>query len=212
MFVLISQRDVSAEKGANRDALEQDYISYYEKFGINLIQVSNNCKNVEEYFELPIYGVMLSGGKSSANRERTEKKLLEIAISNKIPVLCECHGMQFMNVFFGGSLVEDIKEKTGVNHVDVTHSIRIVDENASLFLGKKETMVNSFHDQGITKDNLSAKLKIFALAKDGSVEGIFHPEYPIAGFVWHPERDGSDEGLNKKLVSAFIKKELFWEK
>ena len=228
MFVLISQRDVPAEKGANRDALEQDYVSYYAKFGITLIPVSNNSENIEEYFKLPIYGLILSGGNNvnpklynqeskypsdfSVNRDNTEKKLLELAIKKKLPVLCECRGSQFMNVFFNGSLIQNINDEIGTNHVAVAHKIRIIDEKVSSFLGKTETIVNSFHKQGFTKEQLSKKLESFAIAEDGIIEGIYHPEYPIAGIQWHPERSGCDEELNKRLIQAFIKGELFWKK
>jgi len=227
MFVLISQRDVLAEKGANRDALEQDYISYYAKFGITLIPVSNSSNNVEEYFKLPIHGVILSGGNNvnpklynqepkypsdfSINRDNTEKRLLEVAIKKKLPVLCECRGSQFMNVFFEGSLIQNLKEELNTNHIAVTHQIKITDKEVSSFLGKTETKVNSFHGQGFTEKELSPKLKHFAIAEDNVIEGIYHPEYPIAGILWHSERDNSDKELDEKLIKAFISKELFWK-
>ncbi|MBI2498712.1 gamma-glutamyl-gamma-aminobutyrate hydrolase family protein [Candidatus Woesearchaeota archaeon] len=228
MFILISQRDVPAEKGANRDALEQDYVSYYEKFGITLIPVSNNSKNIEEYFKLPIHGIILSGGNNvnpklynqeakypsdfSINRDNIEKKLLELAIHKKLPVLCECRGSQFLNVFFGGSLIQNLKEELNTNHIAVTHIIKITYKEVSSFLGKTETKVNSFHKQGFTKKELSKKLKVFAIAEDGVIEGIYHPDYPIAGILWHPERDNSDKELDEKLIKVFVEGTLFWKK
>ncbi|MEK6935083.1 MAG: gamma-glutamyl-gamma-aminobutyrate hydrolase family protein [Nanoarchaeota archaeon] len=228
MFVLISQRDVPAEKGANRDALEQDYVGYYEKYGIKLIPVSNNTKNFEKYFELPIHGIILSGGNNvnpklynqepkyksdhSDNRDNTEKKLLDLAIQKKLPVFTECRGTQFLNVYFRGSLIQNLKEELNTNHIAVTHKIKITDKESSKFLGKNKTTVNSFHSQGFTEKELSSKLKHFAISDDKIIEGIYHPDYPIAGILWHPERDNSDKELDEKLVKAFINKELFWKK
>jgi len=228
MFVLISQRDLTVEKGANRDALEQDYVSYYGKFGITLIPVSNDSTNIEEYFKLPIHGIILSGGNNvnpklynqepkypsdfSVNRDNTEKKLLEIAIKKKLPVLCECRGMQFMNVFFNGRLIQSINDEIGTNHIAVNHKIKITDEKIASFLGKTETIVNSFHKQGFTKKELSKKLKPFAKTEDDIIEGIYHPDYQIVGIQWHPERDSPDKEINEKLIQAFIKRELFWKK
>ena len=119
--------------------------------------------------------------------------------------------MEFLNVFFGGTLIQDVKGKIGVNHIGVKHPVKIVDEEASKFLNKKSFIVNSYHRQGLDKDSLSQKLKPFAVADDGTIEGIYHPKHAIAGMLWHPERGGSDKASDKKLIDAFLKRELFWK-
>ena len=140
----------------------------------------------------------------------TCKKLIEIAIERKLPLFGNCRGGQFINVFFKGKLIQNIKEKTGINHVNAKHKVKITDKNAG-FLGNKEFIVNSYHEQGIMKGILSSELKEFAITDDGIIEGVYHPKYPIAGVLWHPERPGSDKEADKRLIEAFIKRKFFWK-
>ena len=116
MICAISQRNMKTDKG-DRDALENSYVKYYEKFGITLITIPNISKNIDAYFNnLKIKGIILTGGDDihpslyngpimvgnySKERDRTEIKLLKISVSKRLPVLANCRGAQLMNVFFG---------------------------------------------------------------------------------------------------------------
>lgn len=226
MIIAISQRNMKMGKGTNRDALENDYVQYYESFGVILAPIPNVSKGIGKYFDsMPIKGIILTGGNDinpalygekpqnedfSEDMDSTYKKLIEIALERKLPLFGNCRGGQFINVFFGGKLIQNIKEKTGVNHVNAKHKVKITDKNAG-FLGKKEFIVNSHHKQGIMKGTLSSELKEFAITDGGIIEGIYHPKYPIAGVLWHPERPGSDKEADKKLIEAFIKRKFFWK-
>ena len=231
MFVAISQRNEKSEFSDYRDSLENNYINYYECFGIKLIPIPNSSNNVKNYFEeLPIKGIILTGGgdvnpnlynqepKYATNfsrlRDDTEKSLLEIALEKNLPVFCNCRGMQFMNVFFGGSLIQDIKLElnTKIDHLK-PHYVKIIDNKVYEFLKERRFMVNSYHNQGLTLENLSKELKTFAISESDSViEGVYHPNYPIAGLQWHTERRSLDRNIDEKLVEAFIKRKLFWQK
>ena len=227
MIVAVSQRNMEMEKG-NRDALENTYTDYFEKFGVILLPIPNTSKNLNKYFDnIPIKAIILSSGNDvnprlygkkpqnediSEDRDNTEKLLIEISIKRKLPLLGICRGTQFMNVHFGGSLIQKLKDKTDFNHVAVRHPVKIAGKEAVKFFKTKKFTVNSYHNQGITEETLSSKLRAFAVSKDGSVEGIYHPKYPMAGVIWHPERQGSDKEANKKLIKAFLNRKLFWEK
>jgi len=96
MIIAISQRNIRIDKGAGRDALENDYVAYFEKFDITLLPIPNVCKSLDKYFDdITIKGIILSGGNDvnpvlyggkpknedfSEQRDNTEKNLLEIAI------------------------------------------------------------------------------------------------------------------------------------
>ncbi len=223
MLVAITQRQDKNKHGDLMDNLELNYINYLMKFDIQPIIIPNISEKVESFFELPIEGIILTGGNGvnpelygkkaeedsdiSKKRDETEKKLLEIAIKKKLPVLGICRGMQFMNVFFGGKLVRISDEVKGaVCHVATTHKIKIIDEN---FLGR-ETEVNSYHNYGVIEENLGKDLNIFAKSTDDVIEGVYHKDLPIAAIEWHPERTSPDENINEKIIKAFINKELFW--
>ena len=222
MWVAISQRSDKNKHGDRIDSLENSYVNYLEQFGMKLVVIPNITGRVREYFEnIPISGVVLSGGNDidpvsfgdkpnnelslAPARDKVEKELLDIAVEKKLPVLGICRGMQFINIYFGGKLIDIRKDYT---HPPRTNHLVTIQEADSL---GKEFMVNSYHNFGITMNILSSSLKPFALSPEGMVEGFYHSSLPIAGIVWHPERTSPDEEANKKLITDFVNKELFWK-
>jgi len=201
IWVAVSQRNTKFKWG-DMSALENNYLEYFEEFDFRIIQIPNITNHVESYFdEIPIKAVILTGGGDVGHflpRDKTEKKLIEIAIRRKLPVFGICRGLQFINIFFGGKL-KNIK-----GHVATTHEIKIIDPKLSKLLGKEKIEVNSYHNQGITKSCLSPKLTPFAISNDGIVEGVCHKKYQIAGIMWHPERSSLNGVTNKKIIKNFI--------
>jgi len=219
--ILISQR-ISSQNGDPMDSLEQSYINYYRDLGFNLIPVPNIPERVSQIFKEQgqIGGIILSGGggistgfygdcKDKDNelikeRDLTEEELVRLAIENKIPLLGECRGMQFLNVCFGGRLVDDIKNdyQTTIEHVGETHEVIIA--NGYLGINPERIVVNSYHNSGISEEGLSNELKSFAKSSDGLVEGFYHRDYKIAGVMWHPERSGCSKGFNERIIKSLF--------
>lgn len=217
--IAISQRVTVSPKGADRDCLEQDYIRYYQKFGIILIPVPNILENIERFLdESGVSGIILSGGNDiipetyggiscenkdySAKRDNTEMQMIDFAIKNNIPLLGECRGMQIINIYFKGGLIQDIKSQfPAISHIG-EHEIEITDNSFKQYLGTSRMQVNSYHDNGMSENELGDKLVHFAKSNDGIIEGIYHPELPIFGIMWHPERKA--DVLSDKLVNLFL--------
>jgi len=214
------------------DSLFADYTKFFEGLGCRLHCVPNYTREVQNIFErLPIEGVILSGGNDisaefagasgtdirnpSPERDALENKLLTAAIERYLPVLGICRGMQFINCFFGGSLTQNIETElpTAGNHVRDIHPITIEESSAVTLLGRDTFTVNSYHHQGIQLHQVATELNVFAMHKhDRMVEGIFHPDKPIAGIQWHPERDGNYEEANITLVRAFLARRRYWKR
>ena len=228
MWVAISQRMDMNAHGSKINNLEANYVKLFNEFDMNLIQIPNDPKNLERYFDdLPIQCIVLSGGNdihpsyydgevmeglnASLERDRTEEALLVMAIEKKLPVLGICRGMQFINVYFKGGLIVDIKESVGdeVSHVASDHEIFIADNGWIDLLGDR-IMVNSYHNSGITKGTLSPELISFANAGDEVIEGFYHPTLPIVGIQWHPERESPDEIVNAKIIELILNNKGFW--
>ena len=122
-------------------------------------------------------------------RDRAEWVLLNAFLAAGKPVLGICRGMQVLNVFLGGTLLQDLGEARRPLHQgaeDVFHSVQTAPGSLlARFLGP-EALVNSAHHQAL--DRLGGDLWATAWASDGTVEGVEHRTRPALGVQFHPER------------------------
>lgn len=119
------------------------------------------------------------------------------------PIFGTCRGLQFINVYFGGTLLQDIKGHRIEN--EGKHGIEIFENTPFYGAFKDLDGVNSTHHQCI--DDLGKGLTLFARADDGTPEGIWHESGRIFAVQWHPERildAGGDKvyELVKRLYSG----------
>lgn len=112
--------------------------------------------------------------------DETDKLIIEHALKYKKPLLGICRGHQVINVFMGGSLIQDI----GTNHRDCTHMVKSISNEIVNF--EDEFTVNSYHHQVIKvlADDLIETVR----SVDGYNEGYVSYKYPIICVQWHPER------------------------
>jgi putative glutamine amidotransferase len=161
---------------------------------------------------------------ADADRERTDFALLNHAFTEHKPVLAICYGVQSLNVFLGGSLIQHISSRdasseirTGIPHptneqvgTDFRHPIRIESGTriAAIVQGI-DGAVNSSHHQAIREPGRG--LRVVAHAPDGVIEAV---EWTgdanwVTGVQWHPERMAGTEalaqGLFRELVAAAVK-------
>ncbi|MBI3126033.1 MAG: gamma-glutamyl-gamma-aminobutyrate hydrolase family protein [Candidatus Tectomicrobia bacterium] len=233
MWVFISQRQVVGPHGDTRDALENSYVEFLERNGVLPLPVPNALRDPASYLKAsrPIDGVVLTGGNDvcpaeygekalretdvSPARDRTERALLDLAVRRRIPVLAICRGMQFLNVYFGGRLVQDVsRQLRRKGHPPAKdHAVDFVEERMSRFLGRPEAEVNSYHNQAVIAEGVAPLLKPFAIEREeGIIEGLFHPALPIAGVQFHPERRPQEDPVSLCLIEAFRGRKLYWGK
>lgn len=145
-------------------------------------------------------------------RDRAERIVCDLAVERKIPILGICRGIQMMNVYFGGSLYQDIpaqipseiKHRMEKPYHRVGHSC-IVEKGTPLhaLVGGELIGVNSHHHQAIKQ--LADGFEVMARSEDGVIEAIFDPRKPFVwGVQWHPERIWDIEASSAKLFEAFI--------
>lgn len=155
---------------------------------------------------------------SDPARERTDFTLLEQAFGDQKPVLAICYGNQSLNVFLGGTLVQDIASElhTGVQHEwtgrkqgtpEPFHGVRIdAGSRLSHLAGAAEVSVNSSHHQSIREPGRG--LRIAARATDAVIEAVewMGDANWVLGVQWHPERmiegDSLAQALFRDLVAA----------
>lgn len=147
-------------------------------------------------------------------REECDRILLEHAEGSGKPVLAICYGVQSLNVWRGGTLVQDI-HPLPVNHragksVAVAHSVLI--SSASL-LGSllpaseapaegafRRLPVNSSHHQAVAVPGEDLSI-VARSTEDGVIEGVEGRIglSAMVGVQWHPERGTDASGASRAL-------------
>jgi putative glutamine amidotransferase len=151
-------------------------------------------------------------------RDEFEFALLDRALARRAPILGICRGVQMINVKFGGTLYQDIKEdadpqlehrqtELGKSRQEPTHSVLVTDEDSSLgAIVQGACRVNSLHHQAVKR--VGRGLKVTARSEDGFVEAVESAdEYPFLMAVqWHPEEMVSNSAEQRELFVRFLAK------
>lgn len=136
-------------------------------------------------------------------RDGAELALLSEFTAAGKPVLGICRGLQLINVFFGGTLIQDIPGHSSVNGVDRLHGVRTALSPLLMSCGR-HVLVNSAHHQAA--DRLGSGLRAVQWSSDGVVEALCHWSLPVWAVQWHPERlEASEAG--GRLFAAFLEQE-----
>jgi putative glutamine amidotransferase len=152
-------------------------------------------------------------GKSVPEREALDFALLGLAEKSGLPVLGICFGAQSINVFRGGTLVQDIPSivSGAVFHDDhgepeqsARHSIQLSRGSLLARLAGTEALeVNSFHHQAVAEPG--ANLRAVATSPDGVIEAVEDTAGRfVVGVQWHPERGLQENAFSRALFTAFI--------
>ncbi len=130
-----------------------------------------------------LYGSTITHPQSPLDFERDteELALIEAFCSVSKPILGICRGIQTLNVFFGGTLFQDIP-----NHDATTHKVTTAPQTNTAALVGTHFVSNSYHHQAV--DRLGHHLCATAWASDGMIEALEHDSLPVLGVQWHPER------------------------
>ena len=127
-------------------------------------------------------------------RDETDWRVLEHAYRTRKPVLGICYGMQSLNVYRGGTLVQHIPEQV---RGALEHENRELEHGIALEAGSclaewtggiRELLVNTTHHQA--PDKVGTGLRVAARAPDGVIEAIEgeSADHFVLGIEWHPER------------------------
>jgi putative glutamine amidotransferase len=203
----VTQRvEALPDRDERRDCLDQAWMSLLAGVGMVAVPIPNRIADVGDFVEgLGLAGAILSGGNDLADlpgadntapeRDALERAILERSAETGLPVLGVCRGLQLMTVHFGGRLtpIED--------HVRVHHPVTIEDAGPLELVDREG--VNSYHDWGVRVGDIGNVLRVAAVAPDGSVEALRHPELPQAAIMWHPER-GTTDPRDAALIARFF--------
>lgn len=163
-------------------------------------------------------------------RDNVDELLLQDAFNMRKPILGICYGLQALNVWRTGTLVQHLE--TGVNHaagraVPRAHTVTV--EPGSRLAGivaplqelatvlcvdyhrHEETVleVNSSHHQAA--ELVGDGLRVVARSeKDNVIEALegIDPEHFVIAVQWHPERSFADDEPSRAIFQAFVQSAL----
>lgn len=208
----ITSRIVEAPNyNEQRDALSHDWPKFLQALNLIPVFIPNALPDIDEFLNnLDLDGFILSGGDNigdSFKRDKTEKCIIEFAIKNKLPIFGVCRGMQVINNFFNGEILQSNTTK----HVNNSHLVDLLESPFSKTLIYNQINVNSFHQNLIKSEILGNDLIPFAIdSSDNTIEGFFHKFLPIFGVMWHPERNPADH--SKIILQNIFNDQSFWTK
>jgi putative glutamine amidotransferase len=155
-------------------------------------------------------------------RAAVDELLLQDAFNLRKPVLAICYGIQSLNAWRNGSLIQDLPAagQTAVNHapgrhIDEAHAVKIVPGSRLERLVPPNglpVLVNSSHHQALKApgDNL----RVTATSPgDGVIEAVelSAPEHFVVGVQWHPERTYTSSAFSRALFGAFVHEAESWQ-
>ena len=122
--------------------------------------------------------------------DKAQFVLLDAFAQKGKPVLGICRGLQLLNVYFGGDIIQDLPDHLIHHYIekDQYHPLKVVPGTQLYQLYGEYSIVNSAHHQSCGR--IGHGLIISQTAPDGIIEGLEHTEKPVLGVQWHPERTG----------------------
>lgn len=135
-------------------------------------------------------------GTPEPQRDQSDLALLKAALKLHKPILCICRGCQIANVYFGGTLYQDLptQHETTIQHSRYqeykggAHQVTVVEGTPLHQLyGRVELSVNSLHHQAVRE--LAPCLVPMAYSPDGIVESYYLQDKSqwLWAYQWHPE-------------------------
>ncbi|GAA4435848.1 hypothetical protein GCM10023188_28250 [Pontibacter saemangeumensis] len=124
-------------------------------------------------------------------RDHLEFQLIDQAVKKKLPIMGICRGSQLLNVYFRGTLYQDINtfylEEPNPSSIFPVKRVNLKPgSRLAGVLGVEHLRINALHHQAVKDPGKG--IEIVARERNGVVQGIesVEEEY-IVGVQWHPE-------------------------
>lgn len=148
-------------------------------------------------------------------RDAADELLLQDAYSQHKPILGICYGLQAINVWRSGTLLQHIETEvrhTG-NRQDVAHQASIVPGTtlSEVTGAAAKIPVNSSHHQATQA--LGDGLRVAARCpEDGVIEAIegTNPNHKVIAVQWHPERTFDRDEPSRRLFEWLVNAAAEW--
>ncbi len=158
---------------------------------------------------------------ADAAREAVDELLLQDAFNMHKPLFGICYGLQALNVWRGGTIVQHLPLVTAIDHdpgpgILSAHAVQLergsklgeiigVSDDLVSITQAAATVVNSSHHQGVDVpgDGLEVSARC---AEDGTIEALegAASDHFVLGVQWHPERSFDASAASRHLFRAFV--------
>lgn len=212
---------ISVDFENNRYFVRENYVSSISEFGASTVMLPYEIGSIQKYAEI-LDGVVLTGGGFDIHPMhyeadfvdhnigviKNERTAFELELINAMgqlqkPMLGICGGMQSLNVAYGGTLIQHLKNvEMHQQKIEPKHPVHKISTFGKLKEISKidKTMVNSSHHQAV--DKLGVGFFVNAISSDGVIEGIERNDFFCMGVQWHPEYNSSS--IDNIILRSFI--------
>lgn len=142
-------------------------------------------------------------------RDNADELLLQDAYNMRKPVLGICYGVQTLNVWRTGTLVQHVENHSQGRAVQRAHIVEVEPDSLlanilSPVWEAEEGWVNSSHHQAIA--NSGDGLRVVARSDDGIIEAVESTSHDhfVLGIQWHPERTFDEEPSSRAIFERFL--------
>ena len=179
----------------NYDSFTYNLVQYLGELGETVVVCRNDEVTLADVTAMKPVAVVLSPGPGTPADAGICKDLL-LELGPSLPMLGVCLGHQCLGEAFGGT----VRRAPQVMHGKVS---RVSHEGTSVFRGLPSPFAATrYHSLVVDRADLPAPLEITAWTGDGTVMGLRHRDYPLAGVQFHPEAILTEHGHH--LLRNFI--------
>ena len=185
----------------NYDSFTYNLVQYLGELGAQVIVRRNDDISLPAIAELdPLAAVLSPGPGTPADAGICKELLLELGPT--LPTLGVCLGHQCLGEAFGGT----VRRASSVMHGKVS---RVIHRQQSVFRGLPSPFTATrYHSLVVEPAGLPAELEVTAWTDDGTVMGLRHRQYPLAGVQFHPEAILTEHG--HQLLANFVDDARTW--
>jgi putative glutamine amidotransferase len=146
---------------------------------------------------------------ADSGRDTVDWILLDDAYNTHKPILGICYGLQSLNVYRSGTLIQHIEspiKHTAGRTVAVAHTVEVEPESKlAEIIDRVEIPVNSSHHQAA--DVVGEGLRVVARSpQDGIIEGLegTSDDHFVLAVQWHPERSVEEDEASLAIFRALV--------
>ncbi|HLY35225.1 MAG TPA: gamma-glutamyl-gamma-aminobutyrate hydrolase family protein [Candidatus Limnocylindria bacterium] len=232
IVVTLSNPERAADPAA-AEAKNRRYLAVVERHGANPVPLDERVPaQARDAALADMHALLIAGGADldpalygetpdgsnppEPGRDALDAAAFEAAIASGVPILGVCRGLQAINVFSGGRLVQHVDDHESPPYparaaAATRHRLRLEPGTrlAGILGGAGTLEVNSFHHQAVAADGLADGLRVAGLAPhDGGdlVEALeaADPDRWLVAVQCHPERVESTPAEMDALWTAFV--------